>query len=560
MNVKSEFVDALASVLKGNLPNDTIKSLIEKPKSEEHGDLAFPCFQLARTWKTAPPYIAVEVASKLQSPMIEKVKAVGPYVNVFLKKELVSENVLKEVVEKGSHYGHHSAGQGKNAVFDFSSPNIAKPFSMGHLRSTIIGQSLANLAEKNGYQPVRVNHLGDWGTQFGKLMSAYTRWGFEEEVQQAPIPSLMRYYVRFHEEADNDPSLLDEGRAWFKKLEEGDSKATELWTWFKEESLKEFEKVYQLLGITFDYVQGESFYNDKMEAVVAELGKKGLLTVSEGAHVVKVGEEKPPCLIKKTDGTTLYATRDLAAAIYRQQTFNFSKCIYVVGAEQQLHFQQIVHVLAQMGYSWAKEMVHVPFGLILKNGKKMSTRKGKIVLLEDVLTDAITRASSNIAEKNPSLTAKEEVAKDVGVGAVIFHDLKNERMNSVEFNLKHMLTFEGETGPYVQYTHARAMSILRKAESYNGEVRGLGDEASWIVIKELMNFPEVTKRAWENYEPSVMAKYLLALSSAFNKYYGKVKILNSDAELSSRLILTKAVVIVLKEGLRLLGMKAPNRM
>ncbi|PYZ95501.1 arginine--tRNA ligase [Alteribacter lacisalsi] len=559
MNLKAVYTNALYRILQEELSEEEIGKLIEHPKHEAHGDLAFPCFRLASVRKEAPQKIAGALAEQMNDPLIEKAEAAGPYVNVFFKREAVNAEALSQLSVLGAEYGD-KIRTGENVVFDFSSPNIAKPFSMGHLRSTIIGRSLANLAEKNGYKAVKINHLGDWGTQFGKLMCAYTRWGSEAEVRKNPIPTLMKYYVHYHEEVKEDPGLDDEARGWFKKLEDQDVEAVKLWMWFKEESLKEFNKVYELLGITFDHVQGESFYNDKMAPVVADLEEKGLLVESEGAMVVETGTDEPPCLIKKKDGTTLYATRDLAAAIYRKKQFDFHKCVYVVGAEQQLHFSQVRQVLGRMGYDWTGDMVHVPFGLILQGGKKMSTRKGKIVLLEDVLRDAITRAEENIAEKNPSLEDKDAVAADVGTGAVVFHDLKNERMNSVEFNLEQMLTFEGETGPYVQYTHARAMTLLERAEADPAPASPGEGEEEWAVVKELLAFPDAVERAWTQYEPSVIAKYVLSLSSAFNSYYGKVRILESDDRLPARLSLVKAVTDVLKEGLRLLGVKAPDKM
>ncbi|TMW70154.1 arginine--tRNA ligase [Alteribacter natronophilus] len=558
MNLKAVYTKALFNVLKEDLSEKEVEALIEFPKHEAHGDLAFPCFRLASVRKQAPNVISADVAGKLSDPLIERAEAAGPYVNIFFNRKEVSTEALRQLEVLGPKFGDGLRKE-KNVVFDFSSPNIAKPFSMGHLRSTIIGRSLAGIAEKNGYNAVKINHLGDWGTQFGKLMCAYTRWGSEAEVRENPIPALMRYYVRYHEEAEKAPELDDEARAWFKKLEDQDVEAVKLWNWFKEESLKEFSKVYDLLGIEFDHMQGESFYNDKMAPVAAELEEKNLLVESDGAMVVETGEDEPPCLIKKKDGTTLYATRDLAAAIYRKKQFDFHKCVYVVGAEQQLHFSQVKTVLGRMGYNWTDDLVHVPFGLILQGGKKMSTRKGKIVLLEDVLRDAIGRAERNIVEKNPSLENREEVAMDVGTGAVVFHDLKNERINSVEFNLEHMLTFEGETGPYVQYTHARAMTLLERAEADPDPGALDGDEA-WAVVKELLAFPSAVERAWSQYEPSVIAKYVLGLSSAFNSYYGKVRILEDDDQLQARLALVKAVTDVLKEGLGLLGVKAPDRM
>ncbi|MBU9723770.1 MULTISPECIES: arginine--tRNA ligase [Bacillaceae] len=556
-------VDALEAHVKNVLTKEEITRLIETPKHAEHGDIAFPCFQLAKTYRKSPQQIAKELSEVCEHPFIEKFEANGPYLNAFLKRKLISKQLIEKVTQLSDHYGSAIDGIGARVVIDFSSPNIAKPFSMGHLRSTVIGNSLALLAEKNGCEPVKINHLGDWGTQFGKLIAAYKHWGNEAEVKENPIPTLLKLYVKFHKESEENPQLSIEGRGWFKKLEGGDLEAESLWKWFKDESLKEFEKVYQMLGISFDKVQGESFYNDKMEEVVKELSEKGLLHESEGARVVNLGEDQPPCLIEKTDGTTLYATRDLAAAIYRYKTYDFQQCLYVVGGEQQLHFEQIFQVLGMMGYDWNKKMTHVPFGLILKDGKKMSTRKGKVVLLEEVLQNAIDKAKDNMMEKNPELKNLEDVAKQVGVGAVIFHDLKNERLGSVEFDLEQMLKFEGDTGPYVQYTNARCQTILTKAErkGHMDKVSGLEDPYSWEVVKLLERFPTEVKRAFDLYEPSVIAKYLLKLSQAVNTYYGNVKILQGDAgEKDNKLALLKSVTIVLQEGLRLLGIKAPKKM
>ncbi len=557
--------EIFATVLKDNLESDLtekdILSLIEKPKISEQGDLAFPCFTLAKTFKKAPQLIASELANKLEHPLFDQVVANGPYVNVFLEKRQVSREIHEKVLQEKDAYGSYTIGEGKNIVFDTSSPNIAKPFSMGHLRSTVIGNSLALIVEKLGFNAIKVNHLGDWGTQFGKLIVAYKLWGDEEKVRNQPIKELLDLYVKFHAEAEDNPSLDDEARAWFKKLEEGNEEAQSLWKWFRDESLKEFSKIYELLNVDFDSYSGEAFYNDKMGRVIDLLNEKGLLEESEGAEVVKLDEyDLPPTLIKKKDGATLYATRDLAAALYRQDEYEFDQAIYIVGHEQSLHFKQLFLVLEKMGYEWAKRMVHVPFGFILKDGKKMSTRKGKVVLLEEVIKEAIELAKNNIDEKNPDLANKEEVAQAVGVGAIIFHDLKNERLNNVEFSLEEMLKFEGSTGPYVQYTFARACSILRKANVTEFESSGLNDEDSWEVTKMLMNFPNTVLRSYEQLEPSNIAKYLLNLSQAFNKYYSKVKILNDDADQMSRLALVKAVTIVLKEGLRLLGIRSPEAM
>ncbi|WP_407644209.1 arginine--tRNA ligase [Falsibacillus albus] len=560
MDLKKIFTEKLLAVLPESLEYDSVYSMIETPKHASLGDLAFPCFQLAKTLQESPASIAAEFSSKLHSPYFSKVIHAGPYVNVFFDPAKAGSPIVNHVLEEGTEYGSGEIGSGKTVVLDMSSPNIAKPFSMGHLRSTVIGNALASLAEKNGYRPIKINYLGDWGTQFGKLIVAYRKWGDPEKVKQNPIGELLKLYVQFHHEAEQSPALEDEGRKAFKDLESGEPDHLELWKWFRDESLKSFMEIYGLLGITFDNFQGEAFYNDKMSEAVQLLKEKDLLVQSDGAEVVLMDEEgMPPCLIKKSDGASLYPTRDLAAAIYRQREYQFDQALYVVGQEQRVHFNQVFSVLKKMGFEWADAMKHVPFGLYLKNGKKMSTRKGRVILLENVIKEAIALALKNINEKNPDLHDAEKTARAVGVGAIIFHDLKNDRMNNIEFSLSDMLTFEGETGPYIQYTHARAQSILRKAPpSYT--FHGLGDEASWEVIKQLRLFPETVERSYLSLAPSVLAKYLIDLSKSFNKYYGKVRILEENDELTSRVSLVKAVAIVLAEGLRLLGIEAPNEM
>ncbi|MED3622909.1 arginine--tRNA ligase [Neobacillus thermocopriae] len=563
MYFKKELAEILFDALEGEIPVQDLERLIEKPKNSEHGDLAFPCFTLAKVKKKAPSQIAQELSGKIQSDTFIKVEVVGAYLNVFLNKKLVAEQVINEIIAQKGDYGSQKVGQGGIVTIDMSSPNIAKPFSMGHLRSTVIGNSISLIMEKCGYKPIKINHLGDWGTQFGKLIAAYKRWGDVEKVKQNPIKELLALYVKFHEEAEGNPVLEDEGRAWFKKLEEGDIEALSLWQWFRDESLKEFSRIYDLMNVTFDSYAGEAFYNDKMDRVVKILMEKQLLTESDQAQVVLLEEEQlPPCLIKKSDGATLYATRDLAAALYRKENYQFVQSLYVVGHEQSLHFKQLIAVLKKAGFDWAEEMVHIPFGMMLKDGKKMSTRKGKVVLLEEVLKESIAIARKNIEEKNPNLVNKDEVAKQVGVGAVIFHDLKNNRMNDIEFSLEEMLRFEGETGPYLQYTYARACSILRKGnwqvtltEKYKASW-----EKEWKVVSMLMNFSNVVNRACENYDPSQVAKYIVDLAQAFNKYYAEVKVLEENEERYARLALVYSVTVVIKEGLRLLGMEAPEEM
>ncbi|MFJ7728721.1 arginine--tRNA ligase [Neobacillus sp. NPDC097160] len=564
MNFKKELAAILFELLDQELTTAELELMIEKPKNAEHGDLAFPCFTLAKLKRKSPNLIAKDLTEKIQTPLFEKVEVVGAYLNIFLNKKLVSEQLVNSIIDQKGLFGTHEFGNGGHVTIDMSSPNIAKPFSMGHLRSTVIGNSIALITEKCGYKPIKINHLGDWGTQFGKLITAYKLWGDPEKVKQNPIKELLALYIKFHEVAETDPTLEDQGRSWFKRLEDGDAEALSLWQWFRDESLKEFSRIYKLMNVEFDSYAGEAFYNDKMDRIVKLLEEKQLLVESDQAMVVELAEEGlPPCLIKKSDGATLYATRDLAAALYRKENYHFVHSLYVVGHEQSLHFKQLIAVLGKMGYEWAKNMVHVPFGMMLKDGKKMSTRKGKVVLLEEVLNESIAMAHHNIEEKNPNLANKDAVAKQVGVGAVIFHDLKNNRMNDIEFSLEEMLRFEGETGPYVQYTFARACSILRKANWQAGlqaETYTNSWEKEWKVASLLMEFAPSIKRACENFDPSQVAKYIVDLAQAFNKYYAEVKVLEENEEREARLALVYSVTAVLKEGLRLLGIEAPEEM
>ncbi|MDC2816568.1 arginine--tRNA ligase [Leuconostoc suionicum] len=558
-----QIVEALNAVLT-DLTLQEISEKLEAPKSSDLGDVAFPTFTLAKTLHKAPQLIAADIVAAIDQEGFEKVVATGPYVNFFLDKVATSNRVLKTVFDLESAYGDNVDGQGAKVTIDMSSPNIAKPMSMGHLRSTVIGNALANITAKNGYAPVKINHLGDWGTQFGKLIYAYKAWGSEEEVKSDPIATLLKYYVEFHEKAKENDSLNDEGRAWFKKLEDGDEEAHRLWQWFRAESLKEFSEIYDRLDITFDSFNGEAFYNDKMDKVVDILEEKNLLVESQGAQIVDLSHINPnltPAMIKRSDGATLYMTRDLAAALYRKETYDFAKSLYVVGGEQREHFVQMKAVLSLMGFEWADDIEHIAFGLITFNGKKMSTRKGDVVLLKDVLDDAHELALKQIQEKNPALGDKDTVAEEVGAGAVVFHDLMNDRTNNFDFNLEEVVRFEGDTGPYVQYTNARAKSILRKTSvQLTSDDLNLSDPATWDIITTLNNFPKTVQRAWQQREASIIAKYALNLSRAFNKYYANSKILTEDAQLNARLVLVKSVSIVLTESLRLLGVKAPEEM
>ncbi|HEL2201115.1 TPA: arginine--tRNA ligase [Streptococcus suis] len=562
MNQKQVIAERLAAILP-SLEVEAIYNLLEKPKSSEMGDIAFPAFSLAKVERKAPQAIAADIVEKLDTTGFEKVVATGPYVNFFLDKATISHQVLTDVITEKDQYGKLNIGQGRNVTIDMSSPNIAKPFSVGHLRSTVIGDALANIHEKLGYKPIRINHLGDWGKQFGMLIVAYKLWGDKAAVEADPISELLKLYVRINAEAEEKPELDDEARQWFKKLEDGDPEAHELWQWFRDESLVEFNRIYDKLDVTFDSYNGEAFYNDKMDEGIQILEEKGLLQESKGARIVDLESYNlPPALIMKTDGATLYITRDMATAMYRKRTYDFVKSIYVVGQEQINHFKQLKAVLKEMDFDWSDDMTHITFGLVTKDKKKLSTRKGNIILLEPTLDEAISRALTQIEAKNPDLENKEEVAHAVGVGAVKFYDLKTDRDNGYDFDLEAMVSFEGETGPYVQYAYARIQSILRKANfvpSAENDYK-LADAESWDIIKHIQNFSNVVERAGDKFDPSLIAKYAINLAQAFNKYYAHTRILDESPERDSRLALAYATGLVLKEALRLLGVKAPEKM
>ncbi len=562
MNHKQMVADTLSAVLP-QLDIETIYSLLEKPKSSEMGDIAFPAFSLAKVERKAPQAIASDIVEKLDTTGFEKVVATGPYVNFFLDKDAISHQVLTDVIAEKDQYGQLNIGQGRNVTIDMSSPNIAKPFSVGHLRSTVIGDALANIHGKLGFKPIRINHLGDWGKQFGMLIVAYKLWGDKTAVEADPISELLKLYVRINAEAEEKPELDEEARQWFKKLEDGDQEALELWQWFRDESLVEFNRIYEKLDVHFDSFNGEAFYNDKMDEGIQILEEKGLLQESKGALIVDLERYNlPPALIRKTDGATLYITRDMATAMYRKRTYDFVKSIYVVGQEQINHFKQLKAVLKEMGFDWSDDMTHITFGLVTKDKKKLSTRKGNIILLEPTLDEAILRALSQIEAKNPNLENKEEVAHAVGVGAVKFFDLKTDRDNGYDFDLEAMVSFEGETGPYVQYAYARIQSILRKANFVPSTENNykLADAESWEIIKHIQNFSTVVERAGDKFDPSLIAKYAINLAQAFNKYYAHTRILDESPERDSRLALAYATGVVLKEALRLLGVKAPEKM
>lgn len=569
MNFKEEIALLIKNLTE--LEQDEILSLIEIPNSDM-GDFAFPCFKLAKTMKKAPNIIANELAEKIEKKdFIADIKVVNAYINFFVKKEFFVKEILQEIFNKKENFGNSSIGNNKTIVIDYSSPNIAKPFHIGHLRSTVIGNSLYKIYKKLGYNVVGINHLGDWGTQFGKLIVAYKKWGNKELVEKDDIKELSKIYVKFHEESEKDKSLDDEARLWLVKLQEGDKEATELWKWFCEISMKEFNRVYNILNIKFDSYAGESFYNDKMHAVVDEIKEKNLLVESNGAKIVDLEPyNMPPCLILRSDGGTLYPTRDISAAIYRKNTYNFEKCLYLTALDQNLHFNQWFKVIELMGYDWAKDLYHIPFGLVsfIENGeiKKLSTRKGKVLLMEDILNNAVEKALSIINEKNPNLENKENVAKDVGIGAVIFNDLFNSRVKNVIFDLERMLNFQGETGPYVQYTHARACSILNK-ENFNENILNninfslITDEYSFELAKLLEQYPKKIIDSATKFEPFIITRHLVNICQAFNKFYDENNIKNSEENLkNSRLSLVYTTKLIISNGLHLLGINSPEKM
>ncbi|MFL4359058.1 arginine--tRNA ligase [Streptococcus uberis] len=562
MDTKTLIANDIAKVVP-ELDQETIYNLLETPKNSDMGDVAFPAFSLAKVLRKAPQMIASELAEKIDAAQYEKVMAVGPYINFFLDKSSISKEVLEAVIKEKANYGQQHIGDGQNVTLDMSSPNIAKPFSVGHLRSTVIADAIGHIYSKLGYNSIRINHLGDWGKQFGMLIVAYKLWGDRATIEANPIDELLKLYVRINAEAEENPELDEQARQWFKKLEDGDKEAWDLWQWFRDESLVEFNRIYDKLDVSFDHFHGEAFYNDKMDEGIQILEDKNLLKESKGAQIVDLEKYNlPPALIKKSDGATLYITRDMATAMYRQRTFNFVKNIYVVGQEQSHHFKQLKAVLKEMGFDWSDDMIHVSFGLVTKNKKKLSTRKGNIIRLEPTLDEAVSRALTQIEAKNPDLENKEDVAHAVGVGAVKFYDLKTDRDNGYDFDLEAMVSFEGETGPYVQYTYARIQSILRKADFTPNEETpySLNDAESWEIIKLLQGFAANIEKAAEKYDPSIIAKFAIQLAQSFNRYYAHTRILDESEERDSRLALCYATAVVLKESLRLLGVQAPEKM
>ena len=571
INYREKIAEIIAPHVEG-LEMSDILDMIEVPADSKMGDYAFPCFKLAKVLRKAPTLIAASIADAIRdADIFDKVEQVNAYVNMFISRENMAQQVVSQVLADGENYGRSTIGEGKKVIVEYSSPNIAKPFHIGHIRSTVIGNSIYKIYDFLGYDTIRINHLGDYGTQFGKMICAYRRWGSKEDVEREPIKSLLSYYTKFHEEAEKDPSLDDEARAIFTRLEHGEPEEVELWQWFREESLKEFNRVYKMLGIEFDSYNGESFYSDKMPRIVQELADSGIMEKDQGANIVRLDEYGlSPALITKSDGSTLYITRDIAAAVYRKETYDFYKNIYVVASQQNLHFQQWFKVLELMGYDWAKDCVHVPFGLVSLESGTMSTRKGKVVFLEDVLNGAVDKTREIIIEKNPDLDEEsiEEIAKAVGIGAVVFNELSNYRIKDYVFSWDHVLNFEGETGPYVQYTHARLCSIMRKAGEETVAAAAAGFDASKLtgdsahrLITLIYQLPEVILEAGEKYEPSIVTRHIVDIAQAANKYYHDEHILVDDeAEKTARVALVTAADTAIRNGLGLLGMKAPERM
>lgn len=563
MDFKRAIAEALAKP--AAMHADELINWLETPPSPEMGDYAFPCFKLAKTLRKAPPAIAAQLVDEIVLPQgVANAAPAGGYVNFFLDKAAQAKAVLEQVFAENECYGGSDVGKGRNVCIDYSSVNIAKPFHIGHLPTTVIGAALYRIYNHLGYTSVGINHLGDWGTQFGKMIVAYKRWGDRDTIDKGGVDELVKIYVRYHQESEQNPALDDEARAWFKRIEDGDAEALELFEWFKKITLKEVEEVYDILGIRFDSYAGESFYNDKMGRVVDELKEKNLLKLDQGAQIVDLSDYKmPPCIILRSDGATLYATRDIAAALYRKDTYDFAKCLYVVAYQQDLHFRQWFKVVELMGYDWAKDLVHVSFGMVSGTEGAFSTRKGNMVKLRNVLDAACEKTYDIICEKSPDLEDKKTIANQVGVGALIWNSLYNGRIKDVVFDWDAVLNFDGETGPYAQYTHARACSVLRKADYKPGVVdySQLTDPEAAAVIAAIGAFPDAVVEAMEKNEPYLVTRSVINLCAAFNKFYYEQRIMADDAAVrQARLALTDATKKVIAIGLGLIGVCAPERM
>ena len=560
------YIEEISKLIKiEGIGEEEIASWLTVPPERDLGDYALPCFRFAKALKKPPVKIAEELAAEIAgAPFLKDVRAVNGYLNFFIDRNDFTQKTLREILSAGVSYGESGEGAGKTICIDYSSINIAKPFHIGHLSTTVIGGALVNIYRKLGYRVVGINHLGDWGTQFGKLISAYKRWGSREEVEKGSIREMLRLYVKFHDEAEKDESLNDEARAYFKRIEDGDEECLALFNWFKELTIREVQKIYDLLGVKFDSYAGESFYNDKMQPVVDELEKKGLLKTSEGAKVVDLeAYGMPPCLILKADGATLYATRDLAAAFYRKKTYDFAKCLYVVAYQQNLHFQQVFKVLELMGCEWAKDMVHVAFGMVsLEDSGSLSTRRGNVVFLEDVLQQAIAKAKEIMLEKTPDMKDPDETAKRIGVGAVIFSTLSANRIKDIVFSFDKVLNFDGETGPYVQYAYARCSSVLEKAKPELEKMRFENlSPYETDLVNLLGTFPKTVKSAAEKYEPSYVTRLMAEVAKSFNKFYFECRIIGEEeGVMHRRLGICAAARSVLASGLGLLNIQTVEKM
>ena len=570
-DVKDKIASTISDFLKENgieFEKSEIFPQFKKPEKEEFGDLSFPVFRFARDFKKPPVQIAEslkEFFEKKNISEVEKIEVVNGYVNFFFSVEWMYRTLLNSLNEKGQKFYCSDKLKGQTFVVEFSSPNIAKPFSIGHLRSTVIGNFLRNLLKSLGAEVIGINHIGDWGTQFGKLIVAFRLWGDRKELEKQPVKYMLDLYVKFHAEAEKDPSLEDKAREAFLRLEKGEKEETELWELFRNYSLQEFEKTYKRLNVSFDKVLGEAFYSDKIDRVMKILEEKNLLKISQNATIVDLEEYgMPPCLIKKSDGATLYATRDIAAAIYRKETFDFDKMFYVVGAEQKLHFRQFFKVLELAGFEWAKDLEHIAFGLYRFKDGKMSTRKGKVVLLEDVLDEAVNRIKEIMAEKNPDLTEeeKEKIAEILGTSAIVFNDLKNDRIKDVQFSWEEVLNFEGESGPYISYSFVRCRGILKNADAVEDtDYFEITHNSEKLLIKKLFEFADVLDIAYKNRKSHFIANYLLELTKQFNSFYHNCKVVGENPDISSfRKQLVRLTLYTLKGGADILGMRLPDRM
>lgn len=565
--MKEKICKCIANTL-GNLSEYEVMKLIEIPPEDKMGDFALPCFSFSKVLRKNPTIIAKELKGAMQEVQgelgIEKLEAVNGYLNIFMNRTKYIQYWIDKMKEP--EFGIVKNGSGKTICMDYSSPNIAKNFHVGHLRTTVIGNSLYRIYEKLGYKVVRINYLGDWGTQFGKLIVAYKKWSDEATVKEKGIEELLRIYVKFNTESEKNPELVDEARQWFVNMEQNNEEAIEIWKWFKEISLLEFTRVYELLGVSFDSYDGESFYRDKVPSLVEELKNKGLLKESQGANIIDLSDyDMPPCLITKSDGGSIYHSRDIAAILYRKENYGFDKCLYVTGVEQSLHFKQVFKAIDVMGYDWADTLIHVPYGLVSLEGEKLSSRNGNIIYAEDILNEAIERAYHLIEDKNPDLPDKEEAANKVGVGAIIFHDLFNQRIKNVDFSWEDVLSFDGTTGPYVQYTYARAKSIIKKnkdvVEYERIDCNVLTEDMGYALIKALSGYEEAIEKAAERYEPSVIARYLVSVATSFNRFYHECPILQAEEKTKqARLILVDLAQRMILDACSLLGMSCPEEM